>query len=692
MRFTSSSAVLFIILTFVALNLDMATSMDATDSSIGSGQEGALDLGNMNLSAKPGDDFYEHVNGAWIKNNPVPPDKVSYGPFIILRDVTYEQAKEIVLDAANNTTAPEGSLEQKVGMLYRVGMDNETIEKQGRSPIKGELDLIENISSASDVQKVSSHLLDYGIDPFFSLFSAPDNKNSNVMIATLSQGGLGLPDRDFYFRQDNKSNLTREQYLAHISKMFSLLGDDNETALKNAKTVLRMETRLANASFTNVEDMDVVKTYNIMSTEELQAFAPGIDWDQLFSYVGCPEVKKVNIRNPFFFKELSTALSEESVDDWKTFLRWNLISAMAGTISSNYQEEQFDFYGRKLNGQQQMKPRWKRVLDAEYGAVGEAIGRIYVERYFAPESKAKMQEMIENLKKSFSGRIRNLSWMEPETKQKALEKLEALDVQVGYPDEWLDYSALEIKDDSYASNMLRASHFRFHMGPAGVDRIGEAVNRNIWEMSPHTVNAYADYNKNLMVFPAGILQPPFFDPKADDAVNYGAIGAIIGHEMSHNFDSEGRKFDASGNMTDWWKPTDASNFNNSTHALVDEYDHFEILPGLYINGNLTLPENIADFAGITVAYDAYKLSQEAEPEKIDGLTGDQRFFMSYAQIWRESDRDEYLRTLVLTNTHSPTKARVNGVVYNVPEFYKAFPEVSEGDLLYRPPDERPVIW
>ena len=657
-----------------------------------SGHEKAFDPGSMNLSVSPGNDFYDYVEGAWIKSHPVPADKARYGEFQIVDDRTYDRVKKIVDSAANNTSAPEGSLDQKIGEFYRVGMDNATLEKQRLDPIKDKLNMIDNISNTSEVQAVSTQMMDYGMDPFFSMYAAPDKKNSRVMIATITQGGLGLPDRDFYFRQDNDSIKTRAQYLTHVAKMFVFLGDSPKIAENNAKTVMTIETRLANASFTNVADNDEIKTYNMMSLEELQAFAPGLNWSRLFSAFGRPDVTEVNVRNPSFFKELSTALQNDSVADWKTFLRWKLILATSSYLSSDLEGEHFDFYGRKLNGQQEMKPRWKRVLDAEYGAIGEAIGRVYVDGYFDPGSKARMQEMVSNLKKAFRERIQNLTWMEPETKKKALTKLDVLDVQVGYPDEWLNYSELKVKNVSYVMNVLAASKFQFHHGPDGLDRIGKPVDRKLWEMDPQETNAYADYNKVLIVFPAGILQSPFFNKDADDAVNYGAIGAIIGHEMTHNFDSQGRKFDASGNLTDWWTSKDADNFNKSTGGLVDEYNMFEVLPGLHVNGNLTLPENIADFGGLTMAYHAYKLSLKGEPEMIDGFTGDQRFFLSFAQMWRESDTNESLRMRALTDTHSPCRFRVNGVVFNVPEFYKAFPSIKPGDKLHRPVNERPVIW
>ena len=655
-----------------------------------SGYEKAIDPGSMNLSVKPGDDFYEYAQGGWIKSHPVPADKPRYGEFDKVEDITYYRVKGIVESAVNNTSAPEGSLEQKIGEFYRVGMDNATLEKQRLDPIKDELKMIDNISNSSDLQAVSTQMMDYGIAPFFSIYAAPDKKNSKVMIATITQGGLGLPDRDFYFRQDNESVRAREQYLVHVSRMFVYLGDRPETAENNARTVMRIETRLANASFTNVEDRDEVKTYNKMSLEELEAFAPGMNWSCLFSTLGRPDIAEVNVRNPSFFKELSTALQDESIDDWKTFLRWKLISATSPYLSSDLEEEHFSFHSFSLN--QTMQPRWKRVIDVENNAMGDAIGQIYVDRYFDPHSKTRMEVMVSNLKKAYRERIQNLVWMEPETKKKALMKLEAADVQVGYPDEWLNYSELEVNNDSYVTNAMRAANFHFHHGPNGLDRIGKPVNRKLWETHPQVTNAYADYNKNIIVFPAGILQPHFFNKDADDAVNYGAIGFVIGHEMTHLFDSQGRRFDPSGNMTDWWTQKDTDNFNKSTGVLVEEYNSFEAMPGLYVNGNLTLAENIADFGGLTVAYHAYNFSSKGEPEMIDGFTGNQRFFLSYAQIWRESHTNGYLRAHTLTEPHSPSKFRVNGVVYNVPEFYKAFPDVRPGDKLYKPESERLVIW
>jgi putative endopeptidase len=672
-------------LTIVAFG-SSETSMGNTSTS---GYEKGFDPESMNLSVKPGDDFYEYADGAWIKSHSVPADKVRYSEGDTINDRTHERVKTIVESAANNTSAPEGSLERKIGEFYRIGMDNATRDKQRLDPIKDELKLIDNISNASDVQAVSTQMIDYGVIPLFQIYAEADKKNSKVMIATLTQEGLSYQYRDWYLTQDNESIKNREQFQAHVAKMFVYLGDSPKVAEDNARTVMRIETRLANASFNQVDENDAIKTYNKMSLGELQAFAPGMNWSRLFSDLGRPDIAEVNVKTPSFFKELSTALQDESVADWKTFLRWRLILLTSPYLSSDLEKEQFYMYSPY---EQEMEPPWKRVIDVENFALGGAIGRIYVDRYFDPNSKVRMQAMASNLKKAFRGRIQNLTWMEPETKQKALMKLEALDVQVGYPDEWPNYSELEVKNDSYVNNTLRATHFKFHQGPYGIDRIGKPVDRKLWVMNPQEPEAYADLNKMVIVFPASILQPPFFNKDADDAVNYGAIGSTIGHEMTHHFDNQGRKYDASGNLTDWWTPKDADSFNKSTRILVDEYNKFEVLPGLYINGNLSLQENIADFGGLTMAYHAYKLSSNGKSEIVDGFTGDQRFFLSFAQMWRESVTEGYLRGKTLIDTHPPSRFRINGVVYNMPEFYKAFPDVKPGDKLYKPESERPVIW
>jgi putative endopeptidase len=653
----------------------------------------AFDPGNMNTSIHPGDDFYRYVNGGWIEKTPIPSDKTDYNEFVIVGDRTDEQVRSLVEQASNNTSAQKSSLEWKIGQFYSIGMDTNPTNRQGTGPLQGELEQIDNITTAAEVQKVSTRLLSYYIiDPFFSFYASPDSKNSKVMIATIYQSGLGLPDRDYYLRMDNESAKTREDYLKFVTNMSILLGESSSNASRDAQTIMRMETRLANASFTNIENRDAVKTYHRMTLSELQELVPEINWTGLLQDMGYPDIEVINVNQPTFIKELGKMIETESVDDWKTFLRWKLISATAPYLSSEFENESFDFYGHKLNGQEEMQPRWKRVLGTENLFLGESIGQLYIEQYFDPQSKAKMKEMVKNLKAAFRERLMNLSWMENATKVKALDKLEAMDVQVGYPDEWQDFSHLEISNDSYVMNVLRAGKFQFEHGYSGLDKAGKPVNRNTWFAPPQEVNAYAYFEMNAIFFPAGILQPPFFNAQADDAINYGAIGAVIGHEMTHGFDDQGRKFDKNGNLTDWWTQQDEINFNNSTEVLVGQYDKFEALPGLYVNGNLTLGENIADMGGLTMAYYAFHLTQPNETEKIDGFTADQRFFLGNAQMWRDNIRNESLRTKVLTNPHSPCKFRINGVVFNMPEFYLAFKDVKLGDTLYRPEDERPVIW
>jgi putative endopeptidase len=653
----------------------------------------AFDLSSMDLAVHPGDDFYGYVNGKWIENHPVPANKSSYSDTDIMDDKTKERVRMLVEQAASNISAENDSIKQKIGLFYRFGLDTTTINQQGLSPLHEDLAQIDSITSVADVQRTSDHLLSYYIvDPLFSFFSAPNRKNSKIMIAYLSQSGLGLPDRDYYFRQDNESVKTREEYIDHVAKMFVLLGGSPDEAIHSAQTILRMESRLANCSFTKEEDRDMVKTYNPMTIEELGNIAPGFNWTQLLVDLGYPEIKEIDVNEPSFVKGLSDMMQTESVEDWRVFLRWKLISAVAPFLSSEFENESFDFNYRKLRGQEQMEPRWKRVLKTESLFLGEPIGQLYVQRYFDPQSKARMEKMVSNLKKAFRLRLMNLTWMEDSTKAKAVEKLEAMQVKVGYPDTWQNYTGLVIKDDSYVGNVLRAGNFMFDHGPYGLDKVGGPVDRDMRGMPPQEVNAYTNFMMNTIYFPAGILQPPFFNPDADDAINYGAIGATIGHEMIHGFDDQGRKFDANGNLTDWWTARDAEAFNNSTRILVRQYAEFEPLPGLHLNGNVTLGENIADLGGLIMAYYAYQQTLQNPPQEIDGFIGTQRFFLGYAQSWRESIRNESLRTQVLTDVHSPFKFRVDGVVFNMPELYQAFPDIKPGDKLFRPKEERAAIW
>src|SRR5664280_262363 len=651
----------------------------------------AFDVQNMDKTVKPGDDFFTYSNGTWLKNNPIPADKNSRSTFDELFERNRHDIREIIEEAAAVKDVQPGSNVEKIGAFYNSGMDTISIERLGLSPLKMFFDKIESIRSIADVQSVGAFFQTYQISPFFAVFSNQDSKNSTSVIAQFSQAGIGLPERDYYFNNDESTKKIREKYLIHLTKMFELLKDEPSVAGKNAETVMKMETQLAKASFTNVENQDPLKTYNKVTIEELNKLAPDINWHSYFTQVGYPGLSEVNIWQPSFMKELSNMMKTVPVDDWKTFLRWQLINSTAAYLGKEFVDQNFDFYNRTLTGQEKMEPRWKLILDVTSASLGESIGQLYVKKYFPPVAKQKMTDLVMNLKKSLKQRIENLTWMGPQTKQEALAKLEKMGVKVGYPDKWRDYSGLSISSESYVLNVLNSQAFEFRYS---MDKVGKPVDPTEWGMTPQTVNAYYNPNRNEIVFPAGILQPPFFNLDADDAVNYGAIGFVIGHEMTHGFDNMGRQYDKDGNLRDWWTKDDSKAFEAHAAMLIDQYNHNEILDSVFVNGKLTLGENIADLGGGTVAFNAYKLSLEGKvtPKPIDGFTNYQRFFLAYAQVWRTNMRDKELKKRVKTDEHSPAKVRINGVVYNLPEFYAAFPDVKPGDKLFRPVEQRPVIW
>ena len=651
----------------------------------------AFNVQNMDTTINPGDDFFTYTNGAWLKNNPIPADKNSRSSFDELFEKNRHDIREIMMEAAAAKDIRAGSNIEKIGTFYNSGMDSVSIDKQGITPLKMFFDKIDSIRTIADVQSVGAFFQTYQINPFFAVFSNQDSKNSTSVIAQCFQAGIGLPERDYYFNTDESTKKIREKYLIHLTKMFELLKDESKIAGKNAETVMKMETQLAKASFTNVENQDPQKTYNKLTIDGLDKLAPEINWHFYFKQVGYPGLAEVNIYQPSFMIELSNMMKTVSVEDWKTFLRWQLIKGTAAYLGKDFVDQNFDFYYRTLSGQEKMEPRWKLVLDVTSNSLGESIGQLYVNKYFPPIAKQKMTDLIMNLKKSLKERIVNLSWMGPQTKQEAIAKLEKMGVKVGYPDKWRDYSGLSVSPQSYVLNILNSQAFEFRYS---MDKVGKPVDPNEWFMTPQTVNAYYDPNKNEIVFPAGILQPPFFNLDADDAVNYGAIGMVIGHEMTHGFDNQGRQFDKDGNLRDWWTKEDSKSFEDHAAMLEDQYNHYEVLDSAFVNGKLTLGENIADLGGATISYNAYKLSLEGKeaPKPIDGFTNFQRFFLSYAQIWRSNMRDAELRKRVKTNEHSPAKIRINGVVYNMPEFYAAFPVIKQGDKLFRTLEQRPVIW
>ncbi len=645
---------------------------------------------NMDLSVKPGVDFFRYANGGWLDRNEIPDDRTSYVSFDVLRENRDADVRTLLEEVSRITDAEKGSITQKISDFYYTGMDTAKIEADGIKPLQAEFDRINNLKTMADFQDLVARFHTYGLDPLFGGGVMQDLMNSKVYKFYLMQAGIGLPDRDYYTNQDDRSKEIRTEYVKHVAKMFELLGDDAATANANAQTVMNIETKLAENSKTRLEMRNIPALYNKMSLDELKELAPNFDWRRYFANISDTDFGDVIVGMPKFFGEVSNLLNEVPLADWKTYLRWDLVNRSAEYLSSDFVNQDYKFYSEFLSGSKKIKDRWKRVVATANRAAGEPLGKLYVAKYFPPESKQRMVELVSNLKKALKSRIENLTWMSEPTKKAALAKLEAMGVKIGYPDKWEDYSKLDVERDSYVLNVRRADYFQYYKD---IDEFGKPVDKEKWTMTPQTVNAGYNPVKNDITFPAAILQPPFFNPNADDAVNYGAIGVVIGHEMTHGFDDQGRRFDKDGNMTDWWTKEDEEQFNKRTQLLVDQYDNFVAIDSLHINGKLTLGENIADFGGLTVALTAYKMSLEGKPapQPIDGFTNMQRFFLGYAQIWRGKIRDKALMRKVQEDVHPWGKFRVNGALFDVPEFYESFP-ISASDPLYRSPEQRPVIW
>jgi putative endopeptidase len=650
----------------------------------------ALDKSDMDLTVKPGDNFYQYANGNWLKNNPVPGEYTRWGSFEILMDRNLTDLRAILETAMNDKEAKPGSLTRKIGDFYAVAMDEAKIEAEGLKPLAPLMKKIADIKDKAQFQKTVAYFHTYGIAPLFNFFEAQDPGNSEIVIAWVYQGGLGLPDRDYYLDDKERSKKIRDQYLKHIAKMFELMKDSPESAAKTAKTIMAMETQLAKASLTRVQSRNMKALYNRKTLQELDKLTPAYDFAGYFKAIGLPNPGNVNVAMPKFMEAVSALVKDSSVEDLKTYLRWNLIGEAAPYLSKAFVEESFRFYRGVLSGAKKMRPRWKRSLSATNAALGEAVGQIYVKKHFPAEAKTRAYKLVMNLKTVLGDRIKGLEWMSDETKKKALAKLDAFKVKIGYPDKWIDYSALEISRDSYFMNGLRASQFDFKRH---LDRIGKAPDRTQWQMSPQTVNAYYHPLLNEIVFPAAILQPPFFDFKADDAINYGGIGCAIGHEMTHGFDDQGRQFDKDGNLKDWWTKEDSEKFNARADLLVKQYDAYVAVDDIHLNGKLTLGENIADLGGLYVAYGGLmKAIKEGAPAaKIDGFTPQQRFFLSWARVWRNNITKQKLIMDVKTDPHSPGEFRTIGPLENMEIFYNAF-DVKKGDKLYKEKKDRIKIW
>ncbi|MEY2559581.1 MAG: putative endopeptidase [Verrucomicrobiota bacterium] len=680
----------------------VATTPAASDRSIKAPVEKnppPIDPKNMDTSIKPQDDFYQYANGGWRKRNPIPPEFARWGSFNELAEHNNDALHVIVEKAAavapkvaakpNLEKAAENDL-QKVGDFYASGMNDKAVDAARVTPLADEFKRIDAITDRAAVLKEIGHLHAMGISAFFRFSANQDAKDSTMVIAQANQGGLGLPDRDYYTKEDAASKKLRDQYVEHMTKMLALLGEPADQASDHAKKVMALETSLAKPARTRVELRDPQKNYNKMKQAELQALTPDWSWADFFKEIKLTEPGDINVGQPDFFKAANQVFASASVDDWNIYLRWHLLHAMAGSLSQDFVNEDFNFFSKTLTGTQELRPRWKRVVAKTDEELGESLGKLYVADNFPPEAKARALELVNNLKEALADRIKTLEWMDEPTKQEALKKLAAFTVKIGYPDKWRDYSLLKIERGAYALNVLRGEMFEKERQ---LNKIGKPVDRSEWGMTPPTVNAYYNPNRNEIVFPAGILQPPFFDPKADDAVNYGGIGAVIGHEMTHGFDDRGLQYDAAGNLRDWWSPESAKAYTERSKAIVAQYSAYEPLPQLHINGELTQGENIADIGGVRLAYTALQkaLAKKGPQPKIDGFTPEQRFFLGFAQIWRNNQRDEDLKLRLNTDPHSPGRFRTIGPLSNMTEFQKAF-NLPDSSPMIRPADQRVNIW
>ena len=663
---------------------------DAKKEESSAAKNTGIDIANIDSTAKPTDDFYQFVNGTWIKNNAIPESESRWGSFNELEKLNKAKLLTILQDASADKTAKAGSNTQKIGDFFSVAMDSVKLNKDAITPLNDEFAAIENVKTSEDLIKEVAHLHTIGVGAMFGGYIGQDPKISSQYVTQLGQGGISLPDRDYYTNKDERTLGIQKAYKSHLVNMFVLLGDKKDVAEKNAKTVYDIETNFAKSSMTNIEMRDPVKQYNKKSFKLLAEMTPNFNWQTYFEAIGLKAVDTVIVAQPEFFKQFNASLKSVSINDWKTYLRWGLIDGMASKLSDNFVNEHFDFYGKKLLGIPALKPRWKRALEATDGSLGDALGQIFVEKYFTQESKNRVGEMVKNLIAAYRVRIASRDWMSEETKKAANLKLDKVMLKLGYPDKWKDYSALDIKRDSYVQNYMRANVYLFK---EMADKLGKPVDRTEWGMTTPTINAYYNPSMNEIVFPAGIMQPVFFNPDADDAVNYGSMGAIIGHELTHGFDDQGAQFDADGNLKNWWTEKDKSNFKMKTDILVSQFNNYIAIDSMHVRGELTLGENIADLGGLTISYYAFKKSLEGKPapEKIDGFTAEQRFFLAWAQGWRGNMRAEYLKNMVQTNPHSPGNFRVNGPPSNMQEFYDAF-GVKEGDKMYRPKAERAEIW
>ena len=662
------------------------------DASFGSAADSSahgFELSNLDRSVSPCDDFYKFADGGWITSHPIPADHASWGTFNQLHDRNEDALRQILEQAAADKSAVPGSNWQKIGDFYASCMDTSTIESTGVKSLDVEFERIASIQDTAGLQNEIARLHRVGVNAVFQFGSEQDPKDSTQEIAGAGQGGLGLPDRQYYLDDDDRSKQLRAAYVQHVTNMFKLMGDDPPTAAAEAKTVLDIETSLAISSMNLVDLRDPDKTYHKMALAQLADLAPDFAWQDYLKEVGAPPVTAVDIGQLDFFKQVNSALVLIPFADWKIYLRWHLIHAVAVALPEGFVEENFDFYGRMLTGTKEMKPRWRRCVEATDRELGEALGQYYVQRNFPPEAKAKALAMVNNIKAALHDDLETLNWMSPATRQQALAKLAAMNLKIGYPDKWRDYSAYQVTRGPYVENYLVGNYFEVARDLA---KIGKPVDRTEWDMTPPTVNAYYNAQMNEIVFPAGILQPPFFDPQADDAINYGGIGVVVGHEMTHGFDDQGAKFDAQGNLKNWWTADDLKNFQARGECIVKQFAAYEA-EGLHENGELVEGESIADLGGVTLSHRAFEKTLEGKPAppSIDGFTEEQRFFLGFAQVWAGNYRQEVARLLIKTDPHPLPQFRVDGSLSNTPAFATAFGCKPDSHMV-RPEELRCRIW
>lgn len=648
----------------------------------------AINLANLDTTVAPGTDFYQYACGGWIAKNPLKPEYSRFGTFDQLRENNQEQLRSLI-EELGSTPQEAGSVAQKIGALYAMGLDSVKLNNEGMAPIKEQLEAIQGLGTKADVAKMVAVLHKEGMTPFFALFVDADEKNSSMNIVQLYQSGLSMGDRDYYLLDDDATMKMREAYKNYINQLFTLTGASPEQAEAAVNAVMKIETGIAKNSFSREDLRDSQKNYNKIKLEEFKAKNNPIDWDVYFESMGLMELEYLDAKQLPYYEALGEFMKNVSVDEQKYYLAFNLLDGAAPYLSDDFVATAFDFYGKTMSGRQEQQPRWKRSLSTVNGALGEAVGQMYVAKYFPASSKEKMLTLVGNLQKALSERIAGLEWMSDATKEKAQEKLSAFIVKIGYPDKWRDYSALEIKDDSYWANVCRSNIFEMDYN---LQQVGKPVDRARWGMTPQTVNAYYNPTTNEICFPAAILQPPFFNPEADDAVNYGAIGIVIGHEMTHGFDDQGRNYDKDGNLVDWWTAEDAARFTERADRLVQQYDDIIVVDSVHANGRYTLGENIADQGGLLVSHLAYLNSLAGKtPAPIDGFTNEQRFYLGYATLWGQNIRPEEILRLTKIDPHSLGKWRVNAALRNIDTFYQAF-DIKEGDPMYMMPADRVVIW